>query len=212
MAYSLTAPTRLAAMVLLAWQVPVMLSAETILFENGSMGFVTSNPISGGSAVSDPFTITGGGVFNTISFEHWTYHPSTPTSVIWRLSDAAVFGGTTLATGTAVIDSEFIQAFSGTLDIYRSTFSIPDFTAADGTQYWLTLYGSDGSDPGNALTNWGWAAGGAGNVASLYQGGNVLNDRQSHYFQLSYAVPEPSVTCLLMAGMLLGMASIRRRG
>lgn len=210
MASCLHPSTRLAlAFWLLGFLAP--LPAETVLYENGTMGFITANPIYAGSAVSDPFTITGGGVFNTIAFAHWTSHPSAPTSVLWRLSDTALFDGVTLASGTAALDSEFIQAFSGTLDVYRSSFSIPDFTAADGTQYWLTLYGADGSDPANLATYWGWAAGGAGNVASLYQGGDIFDNRQSHYFQLSYAVPEPSVMCLGMTGFIFVLAGFRRR-
>lgn len=212
MASSIRSSTRLAA-ALFFWLLPGALSAETILFANGSLGSTNANPISTGHAgyyaASNPFAIAGGGTFNRIEFEHWITHGTTPSTVTWRISDAALFGGSTLATGSALLDWDLIGPFSGTLDVYRSSFSVADFAAVSGQTYWLTLYETPAAD--GSYTNWGRASGGAGNVASLYVDGSVLSNRASHYFQLSYAVPEPSATCLIMAGSMLVLVTVRRR-
>lgn len=167
-----------------------------IIYTNGPVnGTAGSFGISGGSSVSDSFTLTSAATINTFDFASWNAPGATVTQVDWLIGTTAFAGDGGF--GTATVTSSFLFTNGVPMSIYMNTVSGLNLSLGVGT-YWLTLENALANPPSPV----GW---------DINNGpSSALNPVPSQSETFDILSPEPGSVGLL-AGGLLAMAGILRR-
>lgn len=197
-------------------------SADSLLYDNGPIGNGPYGAWTFGSGIelTDSFTLAAASTLNTAQVGLWTSNAwGAPYSLDWSITTSP-FGGTTVASGAAILTSTFVGVGYFTYDnVYESSFSLGGASLPAGA-YWLQL--ANGTSLGGTVPYLIWDINNGPSQAFSSNFGSTFglcggtgNTSCSDSFQIlgstASTAPEPGVLLLLMTSALLAAVGFRRR-
>ncbi|HEY3800422.1 MAG TPA: PEPxxWA-CTERM sorting domain-containing protein [Caulobacteraceae bacterium] len=179
----------------------------------GSQNDTNSGGLGNFTTVYDNFTLAGGGQITSVDWTGGYFNPPSQGPITqWTVS---IYGDSAGQPGALLYQETVPGAGGETFNSTVSGFPIynydvaANFTAAAGTQYWLSVVPDLGFPP-----QWGWATGTGGDGVG-YQDffGTLSNTGTDFSFTLvGGTVPEPATWALMLAGFAgFGVALRSRR-
>ena len=162
-----------------------------------------------GFVVSDNFTLSSAATIDTVSWTGGSREGSNLSFYIAISSDVGGQPGTTLFSETVTAQGIGLNLYNNYCELYDFSAALP-FTAAAGTEYWLTI----SAYVGETGYFWNDGSGGDGSSFDTYADTSVGSDQA---FTLSNnaldpsQTPEPSSLILAGSGLLAVAGAARRR-